>query len=99
MTTAWSRGVVEHLLNRTACPRCNAALNADGTCPRCRADLRGPIAHEVWTASQNAADAIHARQAIIDDVPTLAAAAIAVTARPVSTAPAPTKSPVYPNLR
>jgi hypothetical protein len=71
MTKAWSTGVADYLVAKTACPRCDATLNEDGTCPRCRADLRGPIALKIWDASLAAADAIRTRQSIIDRVPTL----------------------------
>ena len=65
------------------CPRCDSPLR-DGICTRCYADLTGEVAVEVWESSIIAADAILARQAIIDRLP------VAITrASPALHKPAP----------
>ncbi|RQP12891.1 MAG: hypothetical protein EAS51_01480 [Microbacteriaceae bacterium] len=87
----WTDNVVRYVLDIELCPRCNArswggapALRG-GVCARCGADLReaGP---DLWAASEALAAAARRRQAVIDALPT-AAAAPAAPAVPVAAAP------------
>jgi len=68
MSRSWSTSVANKLTEKFDCPRCDSLLRA-GVCISCRADLTGPVAVEVWEASLVAADAVLARQAIIDRLP------------------------------
>ena len=69
MPQSWSTATVDYLLRFTACPRCNAPLD-DTVCRRCGADLSGDLARDLAAASHAAADAIRARQVVIDRLPT-----------------------------
>lgn len=83
---AWSDATVARLLDRAACPVCGYPLGAV-RCARCGADYSGGIGAELWTASQAAAAALQARQAVLERVPRMPAPVAAP-------APAPTPPPV-----
>ncbi|SEO00419.1 SCO7613 C-terminal domain-containing membrane protein [Cryobacterium luteum] len=57
----WSDIAIRHLLDRTSCPVCEAAL-PDSPCSTCGAELVGHLAAELWAASESAAAALVARQ-------------------------------------
>ncbi|HWH25388.1 MAG TPA: hypothetical protein VNT53_01915 [Pseudolysinimonas sp.] len=89
MPQTWSDDARRHLLDVKRCPRCEAADLVDGVCPSCRTDLRGAQATQLWTASVAAAQAITAREKIVDALPVVTATgqAAAGTA-PANAAPA-----------
>jgi hypothetical protein len=82
----WNETAAEFVTS-TTCPRCEEGRIREGSCSTCGADLSGAIGDELWRASLTAAEALRARQAIIDRIPVSAARA----ARPV-VAPAPVPS-------
>ena len=93
MSQSWSTATVDYLLRWTACPRCNAALD-DTVCRRCGADLGGDLARELAAVSHTAADAVRARQAVIDRLPTRAVARPAVVKAPTTVlSPVPAARP------
>ncbi|GAA1860986.1 SCO7613 C-terminal domain-containing membrane protein [Microbacterium koreense] len=65
----WSDTALAALADTMVCPRCAATLDSP-SCRRCGADYSGPIGSELWRASQTAIDALHARQQVLDRVPT-----------------------------
>ncbi|MCS3842855.1 SCO7613 C-terminal domain-containing membrane protein [Microbacterium sp. AK031] len=66
---SWGESVARHLLGNTTCPVCAFERLADGCCPRCDADLRGAYGIELWEASEAAAAALRAREAVLNRVP------------------------------
>lgn len=91
MPTTWSDKAERHLLDTMRCPRCGEGDLVDSRCPICGADLSGPVAAELWAASVTAADAVRARQVVIDRVPVVAMsnAPVAASARGGSGVPLP----------
>jgi hypothetical protein len=71
MTRPWSDRVAATLLDTSRCPRCESPSVVAGACRTCGADLRGPVAVEVWQASIDAAAAVNRRQDAIDRLPAL----------------------------
>ncbi|MDJ0378024.1 hypothetical protein [Cryobacterium sp. PH31-L1] len=57
----WNDVAIGHLLDRTSCPVCAAAL-PDSPCRNCGAELVGVLAEELWSASEAAAAALVERQ-------------------------------------
>ena len=66
---AWSESVARHVLDSARCPRCSSVLTGSDRCDSCKAMLDGKGAVEVWDASVHAAEAIRARQRLIDALP------------------------------
>ncbi len=102
MPSPWTENAAHYVANRDSCPRCDSTLAGPGRCPNCGADLGGPVASELWRASVAAADALRARQTLIDRLPTIdeagADAATAAITTPVAVAqPAP--NPYAPTPR
>ncbi|WP_194409689.1 SCO7613 C-terminal domain-containing membrane protein [Microbacterium cremeum] len=73
---AWSETAIAELLDVVRCPACRRATVTDRRCPACGADFSGRIGHDLWQASQAAADALRARQSLLARVP------LSPTARP-----------------
>ncbi len=87
-TISWGESVARHLLGNTTCPVCASERLAEGCCPRCGADLRGAYGVELWEASEAAAAALRAREAVLSRVPRVRAyLADAVPAPAVDSAP------------
>ncbi|MEJ1090175.1 SCO7613 C-terminal domain-containing membrane protein [Microbacterium istanbulense] len=95
--TDWNTQAVDRLLDRALCPVCASARLVLGRCPACAADLSGPSGVELWDASQQAAAALRAREAIRQRVPrvamTVPVASHAPVASPPATAPGVTAPP------
>ena len=70
---AWSATAIAELLDVVRCPVCAAGIVSERRCPACGADFSGPVGHDLWQASRRAADALRARQAVLDRVPVLPA--------------------------
>jgi hypothetical protein len=68
-TRAWSDTAIAELLDVVRCPVCAAGIVAERRCPACGADFAGAIGRDLWIASRNAADALRARQAVLEQVP------------------------------
>ncbi len=95
MATSWTRDAADYLLTPTACPRCDAALISN-TCGSCHADLRGELGADLWAASQKAAEALRARQRLIDRLPTVATPTkVPATRTPVAVDAEASPAPVY----
>ncbi len=86
----WSDAAIRRLLDRTSCPVCGLDAFSVRGCANCGVQLPDELATELWEASQSAALALAARQAVLDRVPRPGAAG--ATATPVPT-PAPTSQP------
>ncbi|WP_139415587.1 SCO7613 C-terminal domain-containing membrane protein [Agromyces laixinhei] len=101
MVSAWNEQAARYLLASTNCPRCDAELGNGAICPGCGADLRGAAGHEVWNASQRAAEAMRERAGLIAALPTVtsgapagASAGSGAQQRPVQSPPqGPVQSP------
>jgi hypothetical protein len=91
MPETWTTAASRHLLDRTVCPRCGAALGSSATCASCGADLSGELGWQILEASQTAAAAIQRRQDLIDQLQTAAAGAL-----PAQTAPGAPATPAPP---
>ena len=63
---AWSDTAIAELLDVVRCPVCAAGIVADRRCPTCGADFSGSVGHDLWQASRRAADALRARQAMLE---------------------------------
>lgn len=98
----WSANAIAKLADTVGCPVCERGVVDGQRCRRCGADFR-EIGAELWQASRIAAEALYARQAVLDRVPvggaatpresvTTAAGAAAAASRvrpaPVASAPA-----------
>jgi len=70
---AWNDEALRHLLDGVSCAVCGAQGLRDRRCPACGADY-SRIGTELWDASQAAAAALQARQAVLERVPRLAPA-------------------------
>ncbi|MCU1439530.1 MAG: hypothetical protein JWP85_527 [Rhodoglobus sp.] len=70
MATTWSDYAAAYVLSTTTCPRCGCRLVDDGQCRDCGASIDAELGSELWDASTQVADAIKARQEIIDRIPT-----------------------------
>lgn len=68
-TQAWSDTAIRRLLDRTSCPICGVDALSDRGCANCGVQLRDDVATELWEASQAAAAALAARQAVLDRLP------------------------------
>ncbi|MFF2488899.1 SCO7613 C-terminal domain-containing membrane protein [Microbacterium sp. NPDC058062] len=94
---AWSSTAIAELLDVVRCPVCGAGIVAERRCPACGADFRGAIGRDLWAASQDAVDALKARQLVLERVPIVpvGAPSAAVAAEPVVThhPPAPSAIP------
>ncbi|MBW8872675.1 MAG: hypothetical protein JF618_11130, partial [Leifsonia sp.] len=93
MPQPWSDLAQQHLLDTTTCPRCGSAAIEGQVCSNCSADLGGPVAAELWRASVAAAEALRARQAVLDRMPSRAAGAVPRAAAASTPAP-PAGSPL-----
>lgn len=91
-TPLWSAAAIRRLRDRTTCPVCDTASLTSGACRRCGADLTGPSAHELWTASMAAAEALTRREELRRVIPRMVAGAPR-TATPTA---APVSSPMSP---
>ncbi|WP_106816288.1 SCO7613 C-terminal domain-containing membrane protein [Microbacterium timonense] len=65
----WSEAAIAGLLEVSRCPVCAVGVVAGRRCPYCGADFAGEIGDELWRASRTAAEALRARQAVLDRVP------------------------------
>ena len=81
----WGDRAAQHLLDFTACPRCDSRLRPGGLCERCGADLSGDAGAEIWEASKAAAEALKSREVLVAALPAESATV---------TAPAPVERPV-----
>ncbi|GGF05246.1 SCO7613 C-terminal domain-containing membrane protein [Mycetocola zhadangensis] len=70
----WSSDAIKRLLDSTSCPACEVDALVDRRCHNCGAELSDAVATELWTASRTAADALKARQQILDSIPRVSAA-------------------------
>jgi hypothetical protein len=86
MSTMWSQSASAYLARRDICPRCDYPVTISGRCDNCSADLGGPIAAQIVTASDAVVAALAARQELVDALPTLPPIVQPVAA-PVATAP------------
>ncbi|PWC08318.1 SCO7613 C-terminal domain-containing membrane protein [Mycetocola zhujimingii] len=64
----WSTVAVNHLLDGTSCPVCEVDALVDRRCRNCGAELSDDMAAELWTASKAAAEALMARQEVLERV-------------------------------
>ncbi|MFK4835416.1 SCO7613 C-terminal domain-containing membrane protein [Microbacterium sp. ZW T2_14] len=87
-THAWSDTAIAELLDVVRCPVCAAGIVDAQRCPACGADFSGTVGSDLWLASRNAADALRARQALLEKVP--------LTPVPVSAARAADPAPQTP---
>ena len=85
MGKTWSDAAVRNLTNWAVCPRCDWTPLDGGWCPRCDADLNSPEALELAGASRAAVQALEARQAILDRLPSAKRAAFVPAAPAVAT--------------
>ncbi|GAB3595232.1 SCO7613 C-terminal domain-containing membrane protein [Microbacterium tumbae] len=86
--TAWGEDIARRLLDETLCPVCASARLVDGCCSFCGADLRGEPGDRVWSASEEAARALRARDAMLRGVPRVTLPPL-VASPPAPVAPAP----------
>jgi len=95
MGKTWSDAAVRNLSNWAQCPRCDRGTLEAGWCPNCGADLTSPIAVELATASRVAVEALEARQALLEQLPTLQREAYVppAYAAPVAAAPVRVAAP------
>jgi hypothetical protein len=77
---AWTATAIAELLDVVRCPVCAGGIVAERQCPACGADFDGAVGRDLWAASRNAADALRARQAVLDRVPRSRIAPAAATA-------------------
>jgi hypothetical protein len=77
MATTWSKYAADYVLSTTTCPRCGSRLVGHGQCGSCGASIDPELGVELWDASTRVADAIKARQEVIDRIPTRVAPASA----------------------
>ncbi|MGP3534785.1 SCO7613 C-terminal domain-containing membrane protein [Microbacterium sp. RD1] len=100
---SWSRVAIDALRDATLCPVCASATVDDARCRTCGADFR-TVGSQLWNASLTAAEALEARQRLLESVPrpdaasAPAASAPAPAVPPVATspAPAPASAPMSP---
>lgn len=93
--STWGESVARHLLDDASCPVCQWTLSA-GRCGRCGADLRGPVAVELWNASVVAAKAMRARDELLQRIPVLPIAPVGAAPRPQpEPAPTPPQAPAH----
>ncbi|MFB7882565.1 SCO7613 C-terminal domain-containing membrane protein [Microbacterium sp. NPDC056057] len=94
---AWSSTAIAELLDVVRCAVCGSGIVAERRCPACGADFRGAIGRDLWAASQDAVDALTARQLALERVPIVPveAPSAAVAAEPVVAhhPPAPSATP------
>ncbi|MFE5407663.1 SCO7613 C-terminal domain-containing membrane protein [Microbacterium sp. NPDC056569] len=90
---AWSATAIAELLDVVRCPVCGSGIVAERRCPACGADFRGAIGRDLWAASQDAVDALRARQAILDRVPIVPVATAGVVD---ASAPETAQTPAAP---
>lgn len=83
MTDRWTISAVARITDFTICPRCGSKALVVGVCSSCLADLRGPVAIELATATAITVEALEARAAVIDRLPDAEKATA-----PVATVPA-----------
>jgi hypothetical protein len=76
MGKSWSDAAIRKLVDWKACPRCDYTHLTGGWCPNCGADLNGPQAVALATASRAAVEALELRQGALDMLP--------ITKQPVS---------------
>jgi len=82
----WSVDALRALRESPACPVCEVNAVADRFCRACGADFT-EIGDELWQVSQSAADALEARQGVLDRVPLRPRVAPAAAPRAVATPP------------
>ncbi len=75
MPSQWTENAAQYLTSVGSCPRCDSALAERGRCATCGADLTGPEGAALWKSSLAAAAALRKRQALIDALPVVVAAA------------------------
>lgn len=83
VAASWSTQTARYLVGQALCPRCDSVLDSPDSCRNCQADLTSPIASQVQEASVRAAEAIIARQYLIDTLTSVRPASRPVS-RPVS---------------
>ncbi|NLP85081.1 hypothetical protein HF576_14610 [Microbacterium sp. CFH 90308] len=69
----WSANAIAKLADTVGCPVCERGVVDGQRCRRCGADFR-ELGAELWQASRTAAEALYARQAVLDRVPSVWAA-------------------------
>lgn len=98
----WSDAAVAYLLDATVCPVCARDRLRDGRCPTCGATIDAALGAELAAASGQAANAIAARQAVVERIATVIAAAsttqtdataAATAAAPAATSPGAVSAP------
>ncbi|MFF2494759.1 SCO7613 C-terminal domain-containing membrane protein [Agromyces sp. NPDC058064] len=101
----WSDAAAAYLLDATACPVCARDRLREGRCPTCGAVIDAALAAELAAASVQAANAIGARQAVVERIAATVpaattrqadAAAPAVTAAAAATSDHAAAAPVTP---
>jgi hypothetical protein len=78
----WSDVAIRHLLDSTSCPVCQVDALVDRHCRNCGVDLPDELATELWAASKTAAEALKAREEILDRVPGPSSATTTAGVRP-----------------
>ncbi len=94
----WSDDAIRHLLDYTVCPVCGVDALHLRHCANCGAEFSDQLANALWAASRTAADALTARQGLLDQVPHSVAARTSAGAPPTSVSePAGTQEAGVPN--
>lgn len=94
VTQPWSSVAISILLDTRSCPVCQADALIDRRCHNCGVELTEDLALELWAASKAAAQALYARQDVLNRVARPAAAVAPV--RPAQT-PGP-QAPGQPSV-
>lgn len=89
---SWNDTALARLEDVLSCPLCARRLDGQ-QCDWCGADFRGDIGAELWDASVAAADALRARDRILERVP------VAPRRAPEAATPAPTVPVIPPRAR
>ncbi|HYI32559.1 MAG TPA: hypothetical protein VEX88_03760 [Glaciibacter sp.] len=63
---AWSNVAISRLRDSTSCPLCEVDAVVGRHCRNCGVEIPGALAAELWAASETAAEALRARQEILD---------------------------------
>jgi hypothetical protein len=91
----WSLVAIGRLLDSTSCPACEVDALVDRRCRNCGVGLSDDLAAELWAASATAANALRARQNVVDRLPLLLPAPGTNAAQPSQT---PTPAPRRPGV-
>lgn len=90
----WSDEALRHLLDYTACPSCGVDALHERHCANCGAEFSDRLANALWSASTTAADALKARQTLLDKVPHAAVIRTPAARTTVGSPPASVSPPV-----